>query len=1049
MFSRFFINRPIFSTVIALVIIMAGAISIKLLPVQEYPSITPPQIVVTAIYPGADADTLAKTVAAPLEESINGVDDMIYMSSTLSPSGRMTLNVFFEIGKDKDQAKVDVNNRVQLALSRLPEEVRRQGISVKAQSPDILKFLTFTSKDGVHDVAFIHNYLKINMVDDLKRIPGIGDVIVFGDRDYAIRIWFDPQKLSFYHLSPLEVINIIREQNNQYATGSLGAEPLKSGTVYKYTIKTKGRFTSPKEFEEIIIRSNTDGSALRLKDVAKVTLGMSSYNVKSSYNLEPMVGMGIFLAPGANALDVSEQVNKTVDELMQRFPKDMEYHVPYDTTPFVKASIDEVLKTLYEAIILVVILIYIFLGNWRATLIPVIAIPVAIIGTFAGLYAFGFSINLLSLFALVLAIGLVVDDAIVVVENVERNLHENKEISVKEATINAMKELTSPLIAIVLVLSAVFVPAALTQGFSGEFYKQFALTIVISVTISGLVALTLTPALAALLLKREEKPIWPIRVFNRFFGWVTDKYTKTARLVIKIGVFSLLLYGILIYATIEINKMLPTGLVPTEDKGVLMIFKYNMPGTSLSQTDKTTLDVEKILMKNPLIEEVAGVSGLDLSTMAFKSDASFMFAKLTPWDKRKDPNDSSMAMAGKLMGQFSTYKDALALAFNPPPILGMSMTDGFEMWIQDRTGGDLHQLDNYVKQIVEEANKDPRLMMVRSTLDTRTPQYMLTVDREKVKSMHVNLSDLYNTVGAYFGKAYVNDFNLFSKVFHVDAQAFGDFRKTLHDFKAIYVKSLDGRMVPVSELVHLKRVVGASVIQRFNLFNAGYVTGTATPGYTSGDAMEAIREISAKVLPKSGYTLSWAGTSYQEDKLKNSSNYTMVYAMIFVFLILAALYESWSIPISVLLSVPFALFGAAGGIYLLKFMHLEADIYYQVALITLIGLSAKNAILIVEFAVERLKKGYTLMDATLEAARLRFRPIIMTSFAFILGTLPLVLSSGAGANSRHILGTSVVFGMVAATLIGVLFIPFLFYIVMWVKQKFTRFGNMGTLLKED
>jgi len=1039
MFSRFFINRPIFSTVIALVIIMAGAIAIKILPIQEYPGITPPQIVVTATYPGADADTLAKTVAAPLEESINGVDDMIYMSSTLSPNGRMTLNVFFKIGKDKDQAKVDVNNRVQLALSKLPEEVKRQGISVDAKSPDILKFLTFTSKGGVHDVTFIHNYIKINMVDDLKRIPGVGDVMVFGDRDYSIRIWFDPQKLSFYHFSPSEVVNIIREQNNQYAAGSLGAEPLESAaTTYQYTIRTKGRFTSPKEFENIIIRSNPDGSALRLKDIAKITLGMSSYNVKSSYNLKPMVAMGIFLSPGANALDVSKQVNKTVDELMQRFPKDIVYNVPYDTTPFVQASIDEVLKTLYEAIILVVILIYVFLGNWRATLIPVIAIPVAIIGTFAGLYAFGFSINLLSLFALVLSIGLVVDDAIVVVENVERNLHEDKNISVKDATINAMKELTSPLIAIVLVLSAVFIPAALTQGFSGEFYKQFALTIVISVTISGLVALTLTPALAALLLKREENIIWPLRKFNQFFSWTTDKYTKAAKFFIKIGVFSLVLYGIIIYATVAINKILPTGLVPTEDKGVLMIFKYNMPGTSLSNTDKTTLDVEKKLLQDPRISEDAGVSGLDLMTMAFKPDASFMFAKLTPWDERKSPNDSSMAIAGQLMGQFSTYKDAMVLAFNPPPIMGMSMTDGFEMWIQDRTGGDLHQLDGYVKQIVAAANKDPRLMMVRSTLDTRTPQYMLKVDREKVKAMNVNLSDLYNTIGSYFGKAYVNDFNLYSKVFHVNAEAMGDFRRTVNDFKTIYVKSLNGNMIPVSELVHLKRVVGASVIQRFNLFNAGYVTGSATPGHSSGDAMEAIKEISAKILPKSGYTLSWAGTSYQQDKLKNSSNYTMIYAMIFVFLILAALYESWSIPIAVVLSVPFGLFGAAGGIYLLKFMHLEADIYYQVALITLIGLSAKNAILIIEFAVERLSRGYTLMDATMEAAKLRFRPIIMTSLAFILGTLPLVLSSGAGANSRHILGASVVFGMTAATLIGVLFIPFLFYVVMWVKQKFTR-----------
>ncbi len=1038
MFSKFFINRPIFATVVALIIIMAGLIGIKNLPIKEYPSITPPQIVVRAIYPGADAKTLAKTVAAPLEEAINGVDNMIYMSSTLSPNGVATINVFFKIGTDRNQAKVDVNNRVQLAMSKLPEAVRRQGISVDARSPDVLKFITFTSKNGVHDITFIHNYIKINVVDDLKRIPGVGDVIVFGDRDYSIRIWFDPQKLKFYNLSPSEVINIIREQNNQYTAGSLGAEPIKEKVPFRYSITTKGRFKTPEEFKNIIIRSNSDGSALRLKDIAKVTLGMESYNVKSSYNLKPMIGMGIFLSPGANALEVSEKVDKTLKELSKRFPKDLEYHVPYDITPFVKASIHEVLKTLYEAIILVVILIYIFLGNWRATLIPTLAIPVSVIGTFAGLYALGFSINLLTLFALVLAIGLVVDDAIVVIENIERNLHENKELSVKEATINAMKELTAPLIAIVLVLSAVFIPAALTQGFSGEFYKQFAITIIIAVMISGFTALTLTPALAALLLKREEKPpIWPIRKFNEFFNWITRKYTQAVKFTIKLGVFSLALYGILIYATIKINKMLPTGLVPTEDKGVLMLFKYNMPATSLKETDKTTLEVEKELLKYPLIEEAAGVSGLDLMTMAFKSDSSFMFAKLIPWDKRKDPNESSIAIARKLMGKFSTYKDALVLVFNPPPILGMSLTNGFEMWIEDRTGGDITKLAELTKKIVDAANKDPRLMMVRTTLNARTPMYYLTVDREKAKSMNVNVSDVFAALSSNLGKAYVNDFNLFSRVFHVNAEAFGDYRKALYNLKNIYVKSLNGNMIPVSELVKIKRIVDADVIQRFNLFNSAYVTGAASPGHTSGEAMDAIEEIAAKILPP-GYTLAWAGTSYQEAKLKHSTNYTLIYAMIFVFLILAALYESWSIPISVILSVPFGLLGAALGIYLMRFMHLEADIYYQIALITLIGLSGKNAILIVEFAVERLKRGYNLLDATLEAAKLRFRPIVMTSLAFILGTLPLIFSSGAGANSRHILGVSVVFGMTFATLIGVLFIPFLFYVVMWIKQKLTK-----------
>jgi HAE1 family hydrophobic/amphiphilic exporter-1/multidrug efflux pump len=1033
MLSKFFINRPIFATVIALIIVIAGLIAIQILPVRQYPGITPPQVTVTAVYPGADAKTLSKTVAAPLENAINGVDNMIYMSSTLSPNGVVIISVFFKIGTDKNQAKTDVNNRIQLALNKLPEEVRRQGVIVKAKSPDILKFITFTSKNGVHNVAFINNYLKLNVVDELKRTPGVGDVNVFGNMDYSIRIWLDPQKLKFYNLTPGEVIKTVREQNAQYTAGSLGAEPVGKVT-YRYNITTKGRFKTPKEFENIIIRSNPDGASLKLKDVAKVTLGSESYNVKSSYNLKPMVGMGIYLSPGANAIDVSEKVEAKLKELAKAFPRDIEYNVPYDVTPFVRASIDEVLKTLYEAIILVVILIYIFLGNWRATLIPVLAIPVSVIGTFAGLYVLGFSVNLLTLFAIVLAIGLVVDDAIVVVENIERILNENKNISVKEAAVEAMRELTSPLIAIVLVLSAVFIPAALSTGFSGEFYKQFAITIVVAVVISGLTALTLTPALAALLLKKETKPALPVRLFNGFFNWCTAKYTDTVKLIIKLSVFSLLFYGVIIYAVYYINKKLPSGLVPIEDKGVLMVFKYNMPGTSLGESDKVTLDVEKKLLKNPYIEQVAGISGLDLMTMSFKSDSAFMFIKLTPWDKRTKPSEVSMAIAGKLMREFYGYKDALVLAFNPPPIMGMSKTNGFQMWVQDRTGGDISKLSYLSKKLVNAANHDPRLVRVRTTLNANTPQYYFSVDREKAKSMHVNISDIFRTLSAYLGKAYVDDFNLYSRVFHVNAQSFGEYRKTVDNLKSIYVKSREGKMVPVSELLHVKRIVNADVIQRFNMFNSAYVTGSAAPGYTSGEAMQAISEIAAKILPE-GYTISWSGSSYQQMKMKNSHNYTMLYAILFVFLILAALYESWSIPVAVILTVPFALLGAALGIYLLKFMHLEADIYYQVALITLIGLSAKNSILIVEFAVERIKKGYELKDAVVEAAKLRFRPIIMTSLAFILGTATLLFSSGAGANSRHIIGASVVFGMMFATFVGVLFIPYLFYMVIHIKEK--------------
>ena len=1035
MFSRFFINRPIFATVVSILIILAGLISMKILPVKEYPAVTPPQINVTATYPGADAKTLSSTVATVLENSINGVDDMTYITSTASPSGILSMSVVFDVGTDVAQAKVDVNNRVQLALSKLPAEVQRQGISVAEKSPDMLKVLAFTSKNQVHDTTYISNYLTINVLDDIKRIKGIGQATVFGAKDYAIRIWIDPEKLAFYDLMPTEVSEAISKQNNQYSTGRVGSEPLKEITPFTYSITTEGRLKNVEAFNKIIIRSNSDGSTLRLSDVARVSLGSDSVNTNAKYNSNPMIPVGIFLSPGANALDVSAKLDETLKEISKKFPEDLEYKIPYDATLFVDESIKEVVKTLFEAIILVVILIYLFLGNFRATIIPVLAIPVSVIGTFAGLYVAGFSINLLTLFGMILAIGLVVDDAIIVIENVERNLR-TKALSVKDATIEAMKELTTPLIAIILVLSAVFIPAALTGGFSGVMYKQFAITIVIAVVISGLVALTLTPALCAIFLREDEsEPFWPIRKFNQFFDWLTKIFVGIARQTIRLWFFSLALFAILLYSIFTISKMTPTGLVPTEDKGALMVFAFMMPATSLAESTKITDQIEKQLLANPNITGTGNITGLDISTFAYKTDAALMFAMLKPWDERPNANQSSQALAGQLMGQFMmTSKEAFVLPVNPPPIMGMSTTGGFEMWIQDRTGGELALLNQYTQEILAKASADPRLSGVRTTLNTNVPQYLLTIDRDKAKSMNTSIDTIYSSIQSTFGQGYINDFNLYGRTFHVNIQSESEFRSTKENFKNIYVKSQDNNLIPVSELVKLERKVDASVIQRFNMFNSAQITGNPAFGFASSDAISAIEEIAQSVLPE-GYAIAWSGTTYQEKKLEKEGNYTSVYAAVFVFLILAALYESWSIPMAVIISIPFAIFGAALAVFL---RGLEADIYYQVGLITLVGLSAKNAILIVEFAMDKLKEGMGLLDATIEAAKLRFRPIVMTSLAFIAGTLPLAISTGAGSSSRHILGTTVVGGMTAAMVIGVIFIPLFFYLVLRIKQKFTK-----------
>ena len=1037
MFSRFFINRPIFSTVISLIIVIAGIIAIRILPVQEYPSIAPPQIIVSASYPGADAQTLATTVAGPLEEELNGVKNMIYMTTTASPSDIVTINIFFQIGTDVAQAKVDVNNRVAVATNKLPEAVKRQGVTTKERSPDILKILALTSKNNEHDTTFISNYALVNILDDLKRIPGVGDASIFGNKNYAIRVWIKPDKLSVYNITTAEVINAIKNQNEQYASGQIGQEPMAKEPTYTYTVKTAGRLKNASEFEEIIIKADSDGSSLKLKDVARVELGVESYYFGATFNKQPMIPMGIYLASGANALEVSGLLDKKLEELKGNFPADLEIDAAYDPTKFVKESIHEVIFTLVLSIALVVGIIYLFLGNFRATLIPVLAIPVSIVGTFAGFYAADFSVNLLTLFGLTLAIGLVVDDAIVVIENVERILREDDHLSVKDATIKAMQEITNPVIAIVLVISAVFIPAAFMGGFSGMLYQQFAITIIISVVISGLVALTLTPALCALFLqKHESEPFWLIKKFNQFFEFSTNIFSSGVRKTIRFGFLNVLLFGIMGGAIVYINAKTPTGLVPNEDKGSILIVNNLMPGAALSRTHNVSLQVSDFVMKNPLVEKTGGLYGLDFITGAYKTDAGISFVRLADWSQRPDANQTSQAIAGAMMRGLSQNKEAMLIALTPPPIMGMSTTGGFEMYIQDRTGSDIQNLDTYAKEIIARASERKELTAMRTTINTNVPQYLINVDTAKAKAMGIEINDVFTTIQATFGNTYANDFNLFGRTYRVNVQSESTFREGFENYNDVFVKTSEGRLVPISSISTIKRVVGPSIVQKFNMFQAAQVSGQPAAGYSSGEALKIIEQIAKEVLP-AGYTIAWAGTSYQEKQLEKGGNTAFIYAIIFVFLILAALYESWSIPFAIVLAVPFALFGATLSIWL---RDLQNDIYFQVGLVTLVGLSAKNAILMVEFAMQKLEQGYSLIDATIEGARIRFRPIIMTSFAFIAGTLPLAISTGAGANSRHVIGTTVVGGMITLTIIGTFFVPLFFYLIMRFKEKFFKKG---------
>jgi hydrophobe/amphiphile efflux-1 (HAE1) family protein len=1030
MISKFFIDRPIFASVLSIAIVLIGLIAMRVLPVAQYPEIVPPQVVVSATYPGASAETIAETVAAPLEQQVNGVENMIYMQSTSTGSGTMSLSVYFQTGTDADQATINVNNRVQRATAVLPEEVRRQGVTVTKRSSSILQIVALSSPDRRFDTIYISNYALINIIDELRRTPGVGDASLFGASDYSMRIWLRPDKVAQYNLTPGDVAAAIRDQNAQFAAGRFAEEPTPGRQAFTYSVTTQGRFADPREFEQIVLRSDENGGALRLKDVARVELGSLNYSTVATLNGAPTVPIGIYLQPDANALDVSGAVDAAMSRLAQRFPDGLRYDVPYNTTRFIEVSIEEVVKTFIEAIVLVVIVVFLFLQNWRATLIPLLAVPVSIIGTFAGMYVLGFSVNLLTLFGLILAIGIVVDDAIIVLENVER-IMTTEHKPPREAAIQAMQEVSGPVIAVVLVLCAVFIPVSFLGGLAGELYRQFAVTIAVSVVISGIVALTLTPALCALLLKAGHSEPWlPFRVFNRGFDWVTRTFTSGTAFFLRHALIAVVLIAGMLGATWWLFERVPGGLVPAEDLGNVFVVTALPPAASLDRTLDITAKVSEELKRNPAVADVVTIAGFDLLSGAQKTNAGVSFVTLTDWSERTDPRLDARNLAPAFAALNANFRDGIVVGFNPPPITGMSTTGGFEFYLQDRSGGSLENLSQAAQRVVQAAGQRPELSGVSTTFNTNVPQYRIDVDRDRAKALGVPISAIFDTMQSTFGSLYVNDFSLFGRTYRVSLSSEPEFRMSPNDLQHVFVRSDNGTMVPLNVLLSTSRIVGPDVVDRFNVFPAAKIQGNPAPGFSSGQAIAAIEQVVSQNL-SSDYSIGWTGSAYQELQSAGTGSQGFLLGLVMVFLILAAQYERWSLPFAVITAVPFAVFGAILAIWL---RGIENDIYFQVGLVTLIGLAAKNAILIVEFAAERYRAGETVYDAALDAARLRFRPIVMTSLAFILGVVPLAISTGAGSASRHSVGTGVIGGMLAATFLAILFVPLFFRLVTRERQ---------------
>ncbi|MTI13684.1 multidrug efflux RND transporter permease subunit [Sansalvadorimonas verongulae] len=1028
MFSHFFIKRPKFAFVISIVITLAGLISLSMLPVNMYPEIAPPQVQVSATYPGASAQVVEEAVIRPLEEKINGVEDMLYIESSASNDGRATITVTFKSGIDDDIAQVNVQNRVSLAESKLPADVRSQGITVRKQSSNILMGVVLRSPDGRFDNKFLSNYASNYITEPLARISGVSAVNVMGDQTYSMRLWLNPDRMNALNVTVTDVRNTLNEQNMVVAAGKLGQGPNLPDQQFEYTIQSQGRLRTESEFGNTIIRANPDGSIVRLRDIARIELGTQSYSGQARLDGKPIAFIVAYQLPSANALDVAEGVHAEMERLSQSFPEGLEYYIPYDTTRFISRSISEVISTLFAAVALVVLVVFLFLQNIRMTLIPTLAIPVSLIGTFAIMNVLGYSINTISLFGLVLAIGVVVDDAIVVIENVERHISEG--MHPIEATRVTMTEVTGPVIATTLVLLAVFVPVGFMPGITGTLYKQFSVTISVAVLISSLNALTLSPALCATILRADKMShLRMMKPLEALITRMTGSYKTTVGWMLKRAARIGVLFLILLAAAGYLLKELPSSFVPNEDQGFLLLNLQLPDAASVNRTNEVMERINKMVLNDPAVDHFVGITGFSIMAGS-GSNNGLGFIILKDWDERTTPEMQPAAILGRLQGQLWAMQDAQAFAFEMPSIPGLGATGGFDFRLQDTMGRDPQQLAQVLNGLIFEANQRPELSRVMSTFRANVPQYSLSVDRDKVKAMGVNISDVYQTLQAQLGSMYINDFTRFGRIYQVIMQAENKYRTKPEDLSNYFVRNATGEMVPLSTMVSMKPILSASSISRFNLYNSATINGEAAPGYSSGDAIKAMTELAEK-LPD-GYTFEWAGQTRQEISAGNLTPILFGLAILFVYLFLVAQYESWNIPFSVIASVPIAIFGAALGLTLTGMVN---NIYAQIGMVLLIGIAAKTAILIVEFAMSKREEGMSILEAAETAAGLRFRAVLMTALSFVLGILPLVAATGPGAASRQSLGMTVFCGMLAATVIGTLMTPILYRIIQAMREK--------------
>ncbi len=1033
--SKFFIDRPIFAGVLSVLILLAGLLSVFQLPISEYPEVVPPSVVVHAQYPGANPKVIAETVAAPLEESINGVENMLYMQSQANSDGNLTITVNFKLGVDPDKAQQLVQNRVAQALPRLPQDVQRLGITTLKSSPTLTMVVHLISPDNRYDMTYLRNYAVLNVKDRLARIQGVGEVGLFGSGDYAMRVWLDPQKVAQRGLTASEVVNAIREQNVQVAAGVIGASPSEKNVPLQLSVNAQGRLSSEKEFADIILKTSPDGGVTRLGDVARIELAASEYGLRSLLDNKPAVAIPIFQAPSANALNVSDQVRATMKELSKDFPSSVQYRIVYDPTQFVRSSIKAVVETLLEAIALVVLVVILFLQTWRASIIPLLAVPISIIGTFALMLAFGYSINALSLFGMVLAIGIVVDDAIVVVENVERNIASG--LSPRDATYRAMREVSGPIIAIALTLVAVFVPLAFMTGLTGQFYKQFAMTIAISTVISAFNSLTLSPALASVLLKgHDAKPDVLTRVmntlfgrffaaFNQLFGRASVNYSRGVTGVISRKASAMGVYVVLLGLAVGISYIVPGGFVPAQDKQYLISFTQLPSGASLDRTEAVIRRMGEIALKQPGVESAVAFPGLSINGFTNSSSAGIVFVTLKPFDERKSPELSAGAIAGALNKQYSSIQDAFIAVFPPPPVMGLGTVGGFKMQIEDRGALGYTELNNATQAFMKAAQSAPELGPMFSSYQINTPQLDVDLDRVKAKQLGVGVTDVFDTMQIYLGSLYVNDFNRFGRVYQVRAQADAPFRAHPEDILQLKTRNSTGDMVPLSSLVKVNQTYGPEMVVRYNGYTAADINGGPAPGYSSSQAEAAAERVAAKTLPH-GIKFEWTDLTYQKILAGNAGIWVFPISVLLVFLVLAAQYESLTLPLAVILIVPMGILAALAGVWLTKG---DNNIFTQIGLMVLVGLACKNAILIVEFARELELQGATPIRAAIDASRLRLRPILMTSIAFIMGVVPLVTSTGAGSEMRHAMGIAVFFGMLGVTFFGLFLTP-VFYVLM-------------------